>query len=168
MRRLIFATAAAFVLLVVASAIAAHAGARADAHESAPPAARPIPAPTSIRKIDEYGNIPFGDEKARLDNLDIELRGDPAAKGYIVGYGGRRARVGEARRRVERAKRYLVAARKIDPARLRTIDGGYRENLTVELYVFPADARPPDVSPTVDPEEVIFVRTKPGRRPKRR
>lgn len=170
MKRLITGMAAALlVLVVVASAAAAHARSRPHAHESpAPGASRPEPAPTSIRKIDEYGNIRFGDEKARLDNMAIELRNDPEAKGYIVGYGGRRARVGEARRRIERARNYLVAAWKFAPERIVTIDGGHREYLTVELYVFPADSDPPLAGPTVDPSEVTIIRTGPKRRPKRR
>jgi hypothetical protein len=43
------------------------------------------------RKIDEYGNIRFNDEKARLDNYAIELQNDPTAQGYLICYGGRRA-----------------------------------------------------------------------------
>jgi hypothetical protein len=117
--------------------------------------------------LDEYGDIRFDDEKARLDNLAIELRNDPGAKGHIVGYGGRRARVGEARRRIERAKNYLVGSRKIAPERIVTMDGGYRENLTVELWVLPAEAGPLPVAPTVDPSEVTIIGTRPKRRPKR-
>ncbi|MDT5159221.1 MAG: hypothetical protein QOH51_3578, partial [Acidobacteriota bacterium] len=41
------------------------------------------------RKIDEYGNIRFNDEKARLDNYAIELQNDPTSQGYLICYGGR-------------------------------------------------------------------------------
>lgn len=167
MRRLIFATTVALSVLVVGTAITAHVTASSRPHAPAPPAAQPKPAPTSPRKIDEYGNIKFGDEKARLENMAIEMRNDPATKGYLVGYGGRRARVGEARRRIERAKNHLVAFSKIAPERIETIDGGYRENLTVELWVIPAEADAPIAAPTVDPSEVEFIRIKPKRRPRR-
>ena len=117
-----------------------------------------------LYKIDEYGNIRFNDEKARLDNFAIELQNDPTAVGYLVGYGGRRSHRGEASKRLERAKRYLVAVRAVPAERLVTIDGGYREELTVELHVKPKGAQPPMPVPTVDPNEVIFIEPAPKRR----
>jgi hypothetical protein len=115
------------------------------------------------RKVDEYGNIKFNDEKARLDNYAIELQNDPTAQGYLVCYGGRTGRTGEAQRRCDRAKNYLVNTRGITADRIVTVDGGYREELTVELWVVPSGATPPAASPTVDPSEV-----KPTRAPTRR
>jgi hypothetical protein len=109
--------------------------------------------PTS-RKVDEYGNIRFNDEKARLDNFAIELQNDPTSQGYLICYGGRRGRKGEATARCDRAKNYLVSTRGIDASRIVTVDGGYRENLTVELWVVPSGATPPTATPTVQPSEV--------------
>ena len=106
------------------------------------------------RKIDEYGNIRFNDEKARLDNFAIELQNDPTAQGYLVCYGGRSGRAGEAQRRCDRARDYLVTTRGIDASRVVTVDGGFREDLTVELWIVPTGAEPPTASPTVDPSEV--------------
>ena len=106
------------------------------------------------RKIDEYGNIRFNDEKARLDNFAIELQNDPTSQGYLICYGGRRGRAGEAQRRCDRAKDYLVTTRGISADRIVTVDGGYRENLTVELWIVPQGATPPTASPTVDPSEI--------------
>ena len=119
-------------------------------------------------KIDEYGNIKYEDEKARLDNFGIEVQNWPEAVGYIVGYGGRRSRRGEASRRIERAKRYLVTVRGIPAARLVTIDGGYREELTVELRIRPKAFAPPEPGPTVDPSEVVFIKPTTKRRARRR
>jgi hypothetical protein len=119
-------------------------------------------------KIDEYGNIKFEDEKARLDNYAIELQNDPEFVGYIVGYGGRRSRRGEASRRIERAKRYIVTVRGIDASRLVTIDGGYREELTVELRLRAKVMSPPEPVPTVDPTEVKFIKPAPKRKTRRR
>ncbi|HEX3560994.1 MAG TPA: hypothetical protein VHU19_17465, partial [Pyrinomonadaceae bacterium] len=106
------------------------------------------------RKVDEYGNIRFNDEKARLDNFAIELQNDPTSQGYLICYGGRRGRAGEGQARCDRAKNYLVTTRGIDASRVVTVDGGYREDLTVELWVVPSGATPPAASPTVDPSEV--------------
>ena len=129
----------------------------------------PIPSPTSSRKIDEYGNIRWSDERMRLDNFAIELHNTPAATGYIVCYGGRRGRTGEARRRCDRAVKYAGGLfRGTDAARLVTLDGGYREDLTVELWVLPSGSTPPQPSPTVDPGEVRFIKAAPKRRARRR
>jgi PKD domain len=108
----------------------------------------------TARKVDEYGNIRFNDEKARLDNFAIELQNDPTSQGYLICYGGRKGRAGEAQARCDRAKNYLTTTRGIDASRIVTVDGGYRENLTVELWVVPSGATPPAASPTVDPSQV--------------
>ncbi|MDQ3805423.1 MAG: PKD domain-containing protein [Acidobacteriota bacterium] len=121
-----------------------------------------LTAPAQPRKIDEYGNIRFNDEKARLDNFAIELQNDPTAQGYIIAYGGRRGRAGEAQRRADRAKDYLVNTRGISADRIVTVDGGFREDLTVELWIVPQGATAPTASPTVDPSEVQT--TAPARR----
>ncbi len=119
------------------------------------------------RKIDEYGNIRFNDEKARLDNLAVELQNDPTAQGYIICYGGRVGRAGEAQARCDRAKNDLVTRRSISADRIVTVDGGYRENLTVELWVVPSGANAPAANPSVDPSEVRTTR-RPARRRGRR
>jgi len=115
--------------------------------------------------LDEYGDIKFDDEKARLDNFAIEMQNDPTAKGYIICYGGRRGYEGEAQRRCDRAKKYVTTVRGIDPGHVVTVDGGFREDLTVRLTIVPAGATPPAPSPTVDPREVVIIKRTP-RRPK--
>jgi hypothetical protein len=160
----------AFACALGCGAWRSHASARGDS--SAPwasastPAPRfpPVPSPTSTRKIDEYGNIRWGDEKARLDNLAIEARNDPTAVSYLVCYGGRRTREGEAARRCKRAADYLTKAAGIEAARVVTLDGGHREDLTVELWLLPAGSMPPTAAPTVDPSEVIIIKDAPKRK----
>lgn len=99
-------------------------------------------------KFDEYSNLSFSDEKARLDNFAIHLQKDePQFKGYIIVYAGPRARSGEAQARAKRAKDYLVKVRRIDAARIVTIDGGCREQLEVELYALPSSMSPPTANP---------------------
>ncbi|HEX8282530.1 MAG TPA: hypothetical protein VF588_04210 [Pyrinomonadaceae bacterium] len=118
--------------------------------------------------FDEYGNIKFDDEKARLDNFAIELQNDPTAEGYLTCYGGRRGYEGEARRRCERAKNYVATVRGIEPARIVTVDGGFRTDLTVRLTIVPAGAAPPEPAPTVDPREVIILKNGRGQKSRRR
>jgi len=111
-----------------------------------------------IRKFDEYSNISFNDEKARLDNLAIYLQREPEMKGYIIAYAGRRARADEAQARAERAKNYLVNVRGVNAERIVTIDGGHREELEVDVYVLPRGVSAPTATPTVDPSEVQTIK----------
>jgi len=111
------------------------------------------------RKFDEYSDLPFEDEKARLDNFAIHLRqSEPKSVGYIIVYAGRRARVGEAKTRAERAKRYLVNVVGIASKRIVTIDGGHREQLETELYAVPPDLSAPTPNPTIGPREVRIIK----------
>lgn len=118
----------------------------------------------SVRKFDDYGDLSIRDERARLDNFALELRANPNTIGYMIVYGGRHSRVGIARARAVRAKDYLVS-RSIAPERIVWIDGGFREELSHELYIFLREAPPPMAVPTVAPEEVQIIRdVKPKKR----
>ena len=129
-----------------------------------------IPAPIAcgLGRIDEYGNINFEDEQARLDNYAIALQNAPGVQGYLVCYGGRRGHRGEAQARCDRAKNYLVGVRQLDATRLVTLDGGFREDLRVELRLVPEGVEPPPPTPTVEPSEVEFVERSRSRRSPRR
>jgi hypothetical protein len=95
-------------------------------------------------KFDEYGDIKFNDEKARLDNYAIQLQNDPTAQGEILAYG---SCAGEAQARADRAKDYLVNTRGIDAGRLTAVDGGCRsEGLLVQLWIVPTGATAPAAS----------------------
>jgi hypothetical protein len=109
-------------------------------------------------RFDEYGDISFEDEKARLDNFAIELQNLPQGRGYIVAYGGRRGRRGEARKRAERAKNYLTTVRGIPTSQIVIIDGGYREDFSIALKLRSKDMPPPQPTPTVDPKEVRIIK----------
>jgi hypothetical protein len=119
------------------------------------------------RKFDEYGNIKFNDEKARLDNYAIQLQNEPGSQGYIIAYG---ACEGEAQARADRAKDYLVNTRGIDGGRLVTIDGGCAPELKVELWIVPTGAAAPTannpnaVSPCPACKKAAAPRRRRGRR----
>jgi hypothetical protein len=106
------------------------------------------------RKMDEYGKLLAKDENARLDNFAIELQNDPTAEGYIIAYGGRIGRAGDGQKMADRAKDYLVKKRGLAADRVMAMDGGFREEQTVELWIVPSGAQPPTPSPSVDPSEV--------------
>ena len=107
-------------------------------------------------KFDEFGDLSSEDEAARLDNFAIQLQHQSEAVGYIIVYAGRRARVGEAYTRSKRVKEYLEGHRGM-MGRVIAIDGGYREEFTIHLFVGPSDAAPPELSPTVEPSEVQII-----------
>jgi hypothetical protein len=130
------------------------------------PTPTPPPPPTPSQ-FDTYGNIPRNDVKARLDNFANALQENPGAQGYIVAYGGRRGVAGEAQRRADFARDYLVNTRGIDAGRLVTIDGGFREEATTELWIVPSGATPPTASPNVDASEVQTTTPRTTRRRRR-
>jgi hypothetical protein len=114
----------------------------------------PLKAPEGPKRFDEFPSIAFDDDKARLDNLAIELQNNPGAQGYIIAYAGRRSRVGEAEHMNSRAVDYMVSRRGISRSRLVTVNGGYRESNSFELWLVPQGAEPPRATPTVDPHQV--------------
>ncbi len=98
------------------------------------------PPPVGCEKFDEYGDIKFNDEKARLDSFASKLQTEAGSQGYIVGYG---ACEGQGLARANRAKDYLVNTRGIDAGRINVVDGGCRAELWVGLYTCPTGATPP-------------------------
>jgi hypothetical protein len=102
-----------------------------------------VPVEVTPTRFDEYGDIRFNDEKARLDNYAIQLQNQAGAQGYIIAYG---TCEGQGQARADRAKNYLVNTRGIEAGRITTIDGGCRADLAVELWIVPTGATPPAAS----------------------
>lgn len=101
-------------------------------------------------KLDEFGDIRQGDTKARLDNLAVELQNNPALQVHLVVYGGRNGSRGQAARRALQLKTYLTDTRSIDAARVFTVEGGFRDELSAELWVSPLGTPAPPARPTID------------------
>jgi hypothetical protein len=116
-------------------------------------------------KFDEYGNIRFNDEKARLDNFAIQLQNEPTSQGYIVAYG---ACDDEGQKRADRAKAYLVNTRSIDASRITVINGGCMPELKVELWLCPSGATAPTPSTDGAVSPCPDCKNKPVRRRPRR
>lgn len=100
--------------------------------------------------FDEFGNINCEDELARLDNLAITLQNDPTLQVHIVIYGGRVGFLNEALARAARMKSYLVQSRGIEADRVITVDGGYRDELSGELWLSLRGTVAPATKSTVD------------------
>ena len=113
-----------------------------------------IPQPSEAHKYDEFPNITCEDEMAHLDNFAIELQNDPKLRAVVVVYAGRVSLINEATARAKRIRLYLVGNRHIEPARIWLIDGGYRENLGVELWALPRGVKTPTPTPTLTRKDV--------------
>lgn len=109
------------------------------------------------RPFDQIGEISFKDEAARLDNFAIQLQLELSARGFIIAYGGRTSFEGQASERARRAKDYLTERHNFVDDRIVTIDGGYREEPTVELWIVPQEASEPTASPTLRREDVVIL-----------
>ena len=106
------------------------------------------------REFDECNNCSFDDQKARLDNLAVELQNDPTTHAYVIAYGGRTSPIGQVERLMTRARDYLTNERGIDASRITIVNGGFREADSVELWLVPSGAAPPLATPTVQAGEL--------------
>lgn len=114
-------------------------------------------------KFDEYVGDP-ADEKQKLDKFATLLRQDTANQGYVMVYAGRRSRLSEAELKASRIKNYLVKMRAVESRQIVTLDGGHREQATVELYLVPPGAKPPLSTPTLKPQEAQIFKDRRKRR----
>ena len=123
----------------------------------------PTNQPQEIRdyKFDEWGNIPFKEEKERLDYIAQQLHREPDKIVFMEILAGKRACVHEARARAMRAKNYLVRRRKINAGRIRWKDCGYRDDATTVVWLVPSDwslLNNPKAFPYLKPVGVKFDR----------
>lgn len=137
--------------------------AQASVDITAPPP--PIP---PRKRFDEFPSVAFDEDKARLDNLAIELQNTPDATGYLIVYGGKNSRLGQADRLGARALDYLTNERGMDSRRIVVMNGGYRETDYYEFWLVPPGAEPPQPNPTVQPSEISPAPEKKSRTPRRR
>jgi hypothetical protein len=103
--------------------------------EDAIPNAPNFRPPGNSRLFDEFGSIKGCEMAARLDNLAVQLQNEPEAKGYIVAYSVPSPRRNYGQMLADRAKDYLVNNRGLNAARVITVNGGKREELTIQLWI---------------------------------
>lgn len=98
--------------------------------------------------FDEFPFRSFDDDKARLDNLAIELQNNPSYQGYIIMYQGtdrRSQRSGKVDNLSRRALDYLVKQRGVDPSRVQIVRGRDWETTTYQIWIVPPGATNPPV-----------------------
>jgi hypothetical protein len=113
------------------------------------------------KKFDSYGALPHKEELSRLNAFAVQLQNQPGSEAYLLAYGGRRGRAGEALKLASKAREYLVRSRGIDAGRIVTLDAGYKEKPTIDLWIVSTGHNRPVADPTVDPSEVKI--TQPGK-----
>ena len=106
------------------------------------------------REFDECNSCSLDDQKARLDNLAVELQNDPSTRAYILAYGGRMSPLGQVEKLMSRSRDYLITQRGIDASRIVVVNGGFREEDSVELWLVPSGAAAPKPTPTVQAGDV--------------
>ena len=92
----------------------------------------------------------------------------PKIQVYIIGYAGRRARIGEPLARANRAKAYLRTLAGFEKVDIVTIDGGYRDEASVQLYLRLPGGSEPYPAPMVCPEEIKLIQNGKAMRNRRR
>lgn len=118
-----------------------------------PPGAENPQPDSTAQKFDEFGRIPNGDLKARLDNFYVELGNKPDSEGYVLIFGSTQT----VPREEKRIRDYLKV-RKFDPAKITFKNGGFDKNgktefwlvkakpkseVKTKIYIVPPGAKPP-------------------------
>jgi hypothetical protein len=91
--------------------------------------------------LDEYGNSSFQDEKARLDNLAVNVLNSKNT-GYIVKHFGKQVSDKEIKARIKRIEDFMFKFRRYPKDRFRIIVKRDDRTFT-KLWNFPPDAEPP-------------------------
>lgn len=104
---------------------------------------------------------------ANLDYLMIHLQNEPTFRGDVIIYGQRVGHSDDVSRTIRGAGDYFKL-RRYDPSRVTIIDGGFREEGRVEIYLIPPGVEPPEPTPTVDKKFVVFTDKKKRKSTKRR
>ena len=114
----------------------------------------------SFSKFDAYGDPKPSHERYRLDLVAAQAVNLSDHDVYIIAYAGQTAHPGEAAARANCARDYLIKEHRIRAERIRAIDGGYREERTVEIYLEPKDGDIPLARPSLRPSKVKIIEQK--------
>ena len=128
------------------------------------------------RMIDKVESYTCEEMKARLDNFGNAVNGEPNSLGYVIVYEGKYGKYvytrnnkskfkfflptfGEAVYRTQQMQKYFFAFRGFSKQQFLFIDGGFRENSSVEFWIVPKTATAP--KPTQTLKEAVYRKGKP-------
>jgi hypothetical protein len=110
-------------------------------------------------KFDQWGDVPFNDEKVHLNKIAKQTKEWPLSIVYLVIHVGQTACVGEAKSRGIRIKKYLMGLG-VSSNRIVRIDAGWQKTLSVDVWIWPPElGRPtPSTASNLKPGAVILQR----------
>ena len=92
---------------------------------------------------DDGSGLSFQEDKPRIDLFAEQLKRNKSAVAYVIAYGGLVSYKNEAAIRLRCIRNHLITAHGISRSRVKVIDGGYRPEVGVRLYlVKPGDPKP--------------------------
>lgn len=101
-------------------------------------------------KVDEFGMVGGCDLNARMGNFFIELNNDPTATGYIITYQGTDVLPADYESApMEKRIRQEIRFSRYDESRIVFIKGGFRQQMSNELWLVRAGADAPAPTDTV-------------------
>jgi len=113
--------------------------------------------------LDEFDNRPCDHYLATMDATLAKAAENPQSTVYVILYEGKESRYnfrkskpefvyphrGSAEAKIRSMKRYISVVRKFPVDRFRFVKGGFREKLSVEIWLVPPGAELPKLSPTL-------------------
>lgn len=111
-----------------------------------------------IMDPDDGSGRSFEQDKPRLDRFAEEMKANSSADAYIIAFAGMVSYRNEARIRLNCIRKYLITTHGILPSRLQLIDGGYRVEKSVKLFLVNAGEPKPPTFPTVNREAVRITK----------
>lgn len=104
---------------------------------------------TAYSPYDEFTYDSLEDITSRLGEFTIRLQKQLGYKGYIVVYAGRNQKTDGVAAFANKARDYLIKELETRPDTIVAINGGYREQAMVELFLIPSSWPPPIANPTL-------------------
>ena len=140
--------------------VSAFLAVNANAQEPCSPDRLPDAPCGEVLRLMEHGNVRWRDERGVLDHLADQFRRTNNQVIYFLIYPGQDSCKDEIRLRATRAKKYLVQRHRIPPNDIVWKRGGFRSDLSVQIWLLPK-GKPlpqPDTSLTIDPSQIHVSR----------
>lgn len=90
-----------------------------------------------------YGEISWEEEQFHLDNFSIYLKQNPNSIGYIAFFVGKKENLKTVKKRIERARKYLIEFRNIPQNQIVIVNAGRDKKTKIILHPVSKDSPPP-------------------------
>lgn len=107
--------------------------------------------------IDEFGRLSADDAGSRIDHILVRSSDSSKSIGYIFIYCGKICAAGEIEAHIRGIEVKLWTRKGVDRKRLVILNAGFRDSVSVELWVVPEGACPPVPRSTVQFRDVSFT-----------